>query len=101
MYTIDISYNTYSGYLGNGGPTLETAQAHLTEMVAFYAGQDAVIRDAYILETCDHCQHGAVLKCAAPKRHHRGTHGERCYKRCQICKGQYRLARHDAASVTT
>lgn len=92
MFHIEISYERHSGYFAHGGPTLETATAHLAKMIALYGPY--WITEAIITEQCNQCEQGAVLRC----RHIRKvSHSAKCYKACPTCHGEYRRIIHTAS----
>ena len=91
MYQVTLTYGNHSGYIGNGGATLETAQQHLNEMVDYYRALAYPIHEAYISELCTDCSGGRVKRCKAPRRHADGYHVDRCYPVCKTCKGRYEV----------
>lgn len=87
MYQVEITYGKHSAYYGNGGASLDSAQAHLAQMRDFYA-EDGVT-GSRILQICDTCCQGRITRCPCPKKHRNGYHGSRCYKPCPTCRGTY------------
>ena len=90
MYQVELTYGKSSAYCADGGTTLASAIAHMSEMMRYYEDLGYAIHSAEVVDQCPDCVRGMVLSCRAPRRHWQGFHVERCYTRCVACKGEYR-----------
>jgi hypothetical protein len=89
MYQVTATYGKFSATM-QGAATMAEACDVQAELYRYYTVEAEHANTKVCIDLlCDSCDSGRVKKCPAPKRHANGYHGERCYRVCQTCKGEY------------